>query len=149
MTLVESDIRFESEQELFNHVCEHLMDQDEQSITNRPHANGELDTTDSNGEIKNCLYRHPEKPLMCAAGCVLPDSFYDPEMEGYGVDVLVERWGEILPSFFGEYKNILCCLQATHDNHLPEDWARELATLAASHGLTVPNCVSERMAEED
>ena len=35
-----------------------------------------------------CYYRHPQQDLQCAAGCLIPDGMYEPEMEGLSwVDV--------------------------------------------------------------
>lgn len=54
-------------QKIFNKVVQHLHDQKEPSIENG-----------------NCKYRGPNN-LKCAIGALIPDSSYDPKMEGRGI----------------------------------------------------------------
>lgn len=63
-------------QELFDYVTSFLLKQGEQS----------------RGPGGACAYRGRDG-LMCAVGCVVPDEFYSPSMEGEGIDtVLAEYW---------------------------------------------------------
>lgn len=43
-----------------------------------------------------CLYRGPGGS-KCAAGWLIDDNVYRPEMEGHDVLTLVERWGVVFP----------------------------------------------------
>lgn len=62
-------------QEIFDHVATHLITQGQQSK-----AEGS----------SSCLYRAP-LGLMCAAGCVIPDSVYDSNLERCSVMRLMGR----------------------------------------------------------
>lgn len=46
-------------------------------------------------EEKECCYRGAER-TMCAVGCLIPDSLYDPQMEGDSVSGILNEWPEIL-----------------------------------------------------
>ncbi len=85
-------------QEIFDRVCEHLADQGQPALDNQ-------------GE---CRYRN-DKGQMCAIGCLLDDSEYDPKMEGELVRVLFDKFPHISKKFTGININFLRELQEIHD----------------------------------
>ena len=86
-----------SMQELFDYITRGLLKQ------GRPSAIGK------EGSFA-CLYRGPNG-LKCAAGLVLPDEFYRPDMEGAGISSI--RYFENLTM---EKHDLLQDLQGAHDN---------------------------------
>jgi hypothetical protein len=92
---------------------------------------------------------------MCAAGCILPDSLYDSQLEGLSFDEVVEYvtdddlhgeaarpWVQLIAPF----ESMICDLQETHDEWdddlresetrtLTEYWTDCFRRLAADHGL--------------
>lgn len=115
-------------QQVFDQVATHLLTQNKQSI----------DMKNSNA----CLYRSIAG-LKCAAGCLIGDDEYKPEMDtsgvigsgktkvGSGWSRLVERG--LVPS---EHEELISALQSLHDTFVPEYWAMRLAMLAERNGLT-------------
>lgn len=83
-------------QEIFDKVATHLFTQCKQA-------------NDGGG----CLYR-TSYGLLCAAGCLLPDEFYKPEMERNTFILLVEKYPE-LPTWFKQYRSLINALQGVHD----------------------------------
>ena len=60
-----------SEQEVFDHVALHLMQQNSKSV---------IPPTTDNWHDAKCVYRSPDGK-MCAAGCLIADDEYKPHME--------------------------------------------------------------------
>ena len=99
-----------------------------------------------------CRYRGPND-TKCAIGCVLPDGLYDPDMEGNGIDGLLDGcWPDVTWFFDGVDRNMLVEFQSAHDTIAPsyevadledtKELLRELYLLrldniARSYGLTV------------
>ena len=93
-------------------------------------------------EIKMCAYRGVGG-LSCSVGGLMPDSLYDPTMEGGGVcDICVDpRIGE----FFGDHnQDLLTYIQDIHDGECEEPkedfWnnvKREFKYLAQKEGLNL------------
>ena len=83
-----------------------------------------------------CMYRTADG-RKCAAGMLIPDADYSPELEGIGVDcspdsdnpisVLLERDGHNL--------ELVKQLQIIHDNTDPACWLNEFRKCAATHGI--------------
>jgi hypothetical protein len=117
------DYQNKTAQEVFDFVANHLLTQNKKS-------------TDS---FNNCVYRSQEKPdgtvFMCAAGCLLSDGQYMPQMEGHG-------WGTALiriPPSHGlssTHENLIVRLQLLHDGNNPSEWTSALKHLADQEDLT-------------
>ena len=108
-------------QELFNIVSIHLLNQGKMSLN----ADG------------FCSYRG-ENGLMCAAGILIPDEAYKPNME-------TKRWSTLVDKNLIEnkFRNEINDLQNIHDSGSktnPEqcviEWKRELIEFATFHNLT-------------
>lgn len=85
-----------SAQDVFNYIANHLIKQGQPSM----------------GGFA-CLYRNPDG-LSCAAGCLIPDDQYDPNMEGESWDNLVNIWNVVDK----RHLNLIMSLQGIHD-----DWS--------------------------
>lgn len=113
-----------SKQETFNIVARHLLAQGLKSLG--PDGEG-------------CAYRGDDGWLKCAAGVLIPDGDYDPDMEGFDVHCslvrpVLERQGHDL--------DLAHDLQVTHDEFEPEEWPDKLREVADSWGLTMPEEVA-------
>ena len=86
-----------TQKEIFSYVIDHMIKQGVPSLD----------------ETKTCLYRGPNG-LMCAAGCLIPDDQYDPNMEGESWDNLVNIWNVVDK----RHLNLIMSLQGIHD-----DWS--------------------------
>ena len=105
-------------QEVFNTVRDHLLMQGHKAL-------------DSTGT--RCMYRAPDG-TKCAAGVLILDEYYD-DFEGNGVEIgevrdALHKSG-VDPSCF----ELVCDLQAVHDQYDVEDWACRLARVASVYGL--------------
>lgn len=119
-----------TKQEIFNQVWRHLMRQGRAAI--------EVDGT--------CRYRGPDN-TSCAIGCLIPDAFYTPALEGYSalsqvvIDVLVAA-GVLQHADQPGFISLLNRLQEAHDMKLRafgiEAWADKMRSIAAADGLSVP-----------
>jgi len=107
------------EQELFNRVKTHLLNQ-----------GAKAETDESTHGIKMCQY-HAESGLKCAVGCLITDEVYRPSMEG--VDLTDrELWDALLDSGIdmgGKTLSILQKLQNVHDSNDPSAWSRAIDTV--------------------
>ena len=104
-----------TEQEVFDHVANHLLTQNKQCF--------------AKGSSKFCLYRG-ENNLKCAAGSLIADNEYKKKMEN-------NSWGGLIfqgraPSAHSE---LIIILQKVHDNHEPESWREKLGKVAKMYGL--------------
>lgn len=86
-----------------------------------------------------CAYRGFSKvddhTTMCAAGCLIPDEHYTPDME----NVLVG----LLPYFQGHPAlNVIRDLQKIHDHYTVDNWESGFSHKANIHGLTLPDQTS-------
>jgi hypothetical protein len=130
-------------QELFDYVTSFLLKQGEQS----------------RGLGGECAYRGRDG-LMCAVGCVIPDEFYSPSMEGEGIDtVFAEYWhrqGKQRPFWkaLAKHEGLLVELQEVHDNpyshHDPDtvlrSWIEGFQHIAKKRKLTFD---APLLAEDD
>lgn len=66
----------------------------------------------------DCVYRGQVKgkETMCAVGCFLPDSLYDPQMEGSSADALINEYG--LNSCFPLEEEGMDDFQGVHDHEV-------------------------------
>lgn len=100
-------------QQVFDQVATHLLAQGKKS------ANGE-----------KCLYRGPEG-TMCAAGCLIADDEYTPNMEGKGWYSFVSNHGVT-----SEHEELINRLQGLHDAGNPEEWRAGLQCIAGHFNLS-------------
>lgn len=78
-----------------------------------------------------CLYRYGD--LKCAAGCLISDEEYIPEMMG--------SWKCLVESGLApitRHNHLITELQVLHDRDDPAIWADLLRTMAHKHGLKMP-----------
>lgn len=102
-------------QELFDTVATHLLTQKKRA-------------TNTHG----CAYRG-ENGLKCAVGCLIPDSKYDPELEGSCASA---RAVAKAAGLRGEQQRLLAeKLQAVHDDDHPSTWHGALHRVAAEFNL--------------
>lgn len=119
-------------QQIFDKVSHHLLTQNAKAM----------------GQFK-CMYR-TSNGLMCAVGCLIPDELYDPSLESWIgsdpaiLDVLKKAnvlsedvtSNSLMADFFLD-------LQELHDHSRPEDWQKNLNSLAEGRGLT-PYALQEK-----
>ena len=103
------DIATAKKQQMFDFMLNHLRSQGGPSTS---------DPTEEDIGESVCMYRG-DNGLMCAIGCMIPDSMYDDSLEGESVNICLRRVGVSLDftteSFLGTAQNEL------HDD-LP-DWS--------------------------
>jgi hypothetical protein len=68
---------------------------------------------DQSAEV--CKYRGPDG-TKCAAGVLIPDELYDPEMEGDGILVLLGRYERVRETLSDVRPGLLSALQRAHDS---------------------------------
>lgn len=108
-------------QEIFDKVAIHLLTQNQKSMM--------LDI-DSD---QICVYKNPEG-LKCAAGILIPDEIYEPEMDKYKF-----TWDDLINNYkvlqdVGDPEFILV-LQRIHDMSEVEHWREHLTELAKDYNL--------------
>lgn len=112
-------------QQVFDQVAAHLLQQNKQSKAS-------LNDKGNPG----CAYRG-DGGLMCAAGCLIADSEYDPAM-----DKTTPKHGTAWSSLVGigavpstKHDDMIGRLQSLHDIQQPHQWRSALASLAADFDL--------------
>lgn len=107
-------------QEVFNQVALHLLTQGERSLS--------ADRDDM------CTYRGTGG-LMCAGGCLIADSEYNPRMDTFGGDT---GWESLIMYgvFPNHHEDLITALQALHDNADPYLWSIRLTELAIRRKLS-------------
>ena len=117
-------------QETFTQIKNHLLKQNEKSM-----AQDELDPDPDPLNWKGkCLYRGPNG-LKCAAGIMIPDDFYKPEMDrGWPIKTVILRFDPLQENIQGDLQTMRG-LQAIHDNVPPSLWPDDLKTYAQEHEL--------------
>jgi hypothetical protein len=105
-----------TEQELFNRVKTHLLNQGERA-----------DSDVQNAGIDECVY-HAPSGLKCAVGCLITDEVYRPTMEF--VDVFDEPvYSGLRDSgidMSGKTVSILRKMQHVHDCADPSEWSESI-----------------------
>lgn len=96
-------------QHLYDYVCSHLGAQQRRSAR----VNAWDEAGNDLGSV--CMYRGPDG-LRCAVGGIMPDAFYDHNLEGDTPSVLVER-GLLRATPLG--LDLLRALQRAHDSRYP------------------------------
>lgn len=105
-------------QQVFDQVVKHMLTQNRQS---------------KNHEVGGCFYRHGD--LKCAAGCLISDDEYKPEMDTMETGT---TWVELVDNDLvptTPHDDLIGRLQDIHDSYLPVDWPVRLNNLAKTHHL--------------
>lgn len=117
-------------QEAFNTVCEHLMEQRCKAKT---------------GTF--CVYKN-EKGLKCAVGSLIPDEEYKPAMDGKFdlsgamlYHLLDPKHEFFVPALEKVSEQLLIHLRNVHDNQDVKDWADSLIDVGIKFDLSIPKCV--------
>ena len=105
-----------TEQELFNRVKTHLLNQGAKAVTE----------VVSDG-INMCQY-HAESGLKCAVGCLIDAKAYDFSMEGEDIndDLVYNGLRDSGIDMSGKALSILWALQHIHDSHKPSEWSESI-----------------------
>lgn len=106
-------------QQVYNQVKGHLLDQKEQCIT-----------------TKGCVYRN-DSGLKCAAGSLIGNSEYLPEMDEHSEDNGTS-WGDLVERGLvpdTQHNKLISDLQVVHDVEQPMYWEKELMRVALEHDL--------------
>lgn len=106
-----------TEQEVFYYVAHHLLTQNEKSLAK------------SDNFVRDCLYKNPDN-LKCAAGCLIADDEYKPDLEGLSWRVLADYKDVPLTHI-----NLIASLQIVHDKFEVKNWRLQLSELANDFGL--------------
>lgn len=106
-------------QEVFDQVAIHLLTQNATSV--------------NNGSDK-CLYR--SEVGKCAAGCLIGDDEYHPDMDSGGSSTWygLSTRGLVPPGHLA----LIVSLQSCHDCYIPNDWKGRLESIAESFSLKMP-----------
>lgn len=111
-------------QEIFDTVKAHLLKQNARA-TSRP--------TDTSATL--CRYRLGA--LKCAAGCLIKDEFYSPDLEGssvaygFGNTDSANRIRAAIQKSIGDFDvDLVSILQKVHDCYSPAQWPEQLAWVA-------------------
>lgn len=108
-------------QETFNTIVRHLRTQ-----------GGKADVWDHGRQDYTCYYRLGT--LKCAAGCLIPDELYKPEMEHQGILKVDKEYNLNLPDIA-----IVFRMQSIHDNCDVSTWEYHFEKTAKEFGLVVPD----------
>lgn len=96
--------------EAYDKMLEHLLKQGRKSVA--------LFTFEVNVQKEKCAYRG-DNGLMCAFGCLIPDSEYSPDMEKQDLLNLIEHR---MVSFENQFTKEVCRTgQVIHDGYSPDD----------------------------
>lgn len=115
-------------QEVYDQVISHLRKQGEKA--------GYFDY--SNDKFI-CQYRD-ENGRKCAAGCLIADNEYSPEMENkiwdpeecYGY---VSPWKKLGYNLCQKHDSLIITLQGVHDTYEPDQWEARFKSVAINFGL--------------
>ena len=113
MTITLATLPQATAQEVYSQVRKHLLTQKIQSMV----------------EFHGCQYHGPDG-LMCAAGCLVSNTEYLPEMEGNGWEYIVQQG--MAPA---AHQELISDLQHIHDMKDPADCEHCLNKLATEFNL--------------
>ena len=111
-----------NKQETYDKVCSHLLTQRAKSLHNK------------HEDIQSCAYRGDEG-RTCAIGCLIADAYYNPSMEGVGVENMSVQKALRFSGVDLSFTNLLAKLQSVHDVYEVEDWETRLRAIAEKEGL--------------
>jgi hypothetical protein len=112
-------------QELYTTVRRHLLTQNERSAK-----------LGHDHEVVQCLYRGPEG-RKCAIGCLIPDEYYTPHLEGAGVTAAPVQAAARLDFTIKSQLHLAQRLQMIHDYNNPNEWHTSLGKVAVDFGLII------------
>lgn len=117
-------------QEIFDKVARHLLTQKVPAREARSRPD----------RIGMCLYRTKDGK-KCAAGCLIPDELYSPQMEGEDIQTVLRQYPQVKHAILGDDVEdsrfaLLGNLQSVHDMHRPEEWKEQLAITAHDYSLS-------------
>jgi hypothetical protein len=121
-------------QEIFNISVTHLRKQNAKSYLAKD------DPKNTDGEM--CAYRSPDGK-QCAAGPLIQDDKYDPEMEGKAFFAVNQEFNLGYSSL--DYSNINCniklisVLQSIHDREPIENWENKFEETSRIFNLVLPS----------
>lgn len=106
-TITINNLAESTTKEVFEYIKHHLLTQMKRCV-------------DDKGD---CLYRDKEG-LKCAAGCLIPDNMYDPNLE-------YKKWYSLVveKSVPKEHRELIRKMQCIHDYNDPITWERHLDNL--------------------
>jgi hypothetical protein len=128
-------------QSIFNRVATHLLKQGKRATVEKtrivPHLMDGNKCVEEKYDV--CMYRTPDGS-KCAAGCLIKDEFYKPEIEGYNVesvDYVIPALRQSLddPDNFIDVLGLVVDLQKVHDFRAPGLWKVALRVVASDYGL--------------
>lgn len=107
-------------QQVFDQVATHMLKQNAQSRSD---------------DGFTCLYRGPNG-LMCAAGCLMTDDEYTPNMDK-GISEGGGNWNAMVSknTVPSDHQFLIARLQKLHDSTNPALWLNDLRRLANEEGL--------------
>lgn len=133
MTITLATLAQATEQQIFDQVVTHLAKQRKSAYL----------------EEKGCAYRGPGG-TMCAAGCLIADSEYDPAMDERSVPT---AWDSLVKKGFAppHHEQFILELQRLHDRHflakeMDNDELRD--ALTKFYPITIRNNLSEKVLDE-
>ena len=88
--------------------------------------------------VWGCAYRAKQpdgEVLKCFIGACIPDSMYEPKMEG-AIEFLLLGYPAL--GFLYPQAGFLAALQSIHDKALPDEWEQRLRLTADKYKLTIP-----------
>ena len=117
-------------QATFDRVATHLMTQGHKAL-----LPDHMQIKRSDGKYSNiCAYRTPSGDT-CAAGCLIPEEQYRPELEQTDLCDVIPQ----VPALQEHDKDLLARLQEVHDCWDAEDWKDGLRRVADEFFLTPDN----------
>lgn len=85
------------------------------------------------GHNRYCVYRSPDG-LKCAVGVLIPDEFYDSNLEGQPASSLTN----LIPFLQNVDKYFLDKMQEIHDFRSPNNWEEAFEDIAFEYDLKIP-----------
>jgi hypothetical protein len=121
-------------QEIFDTVVQHLRKQGSKSLLTEQQCRDLMEPPGA------CAYRG-ENGKKCAAGILISDEEYLPEMEGYNFNGLLQEVirGKTAPPSLGQrlspHWDLIRALQHIHDRSEIRDWEDDFRQIALNHKL--------------
>ncbi len=135
---LENTMKPKTLQQIFDKVVKHLLTQGKKAMMN----------------AESCAYRGKDN-TSCAVGCLIPDRYYNPLMEGRSVGVFESDDSgpqkELFVSAFDksgiphdpESLELLQELQACHDNYEVHEWKSRLKYIGEDFSLKLPKSLKD------
>jgi hypothetical protein len=122
-------------QEVFDTAVNALRKQGSQSVARN--ADGSVKMVSWSSSTPVCLYRSADGK-KCAAGHLIQDEEYSPEMEGKNItDVLFgdNVFSLTMKERLGPHQSLIYELQREHDQYSPTDWEQHFKYIAKEYNL--------------